>query len=79
MDDIIERNEQGAAVAASQRRQGLLSPVEPAVFFFVDIAHRSSPLFTAVSDAHAMTALRRIAHEHCRDGKPSTAWNNDTA
>lgn len=31
-----------------------------AAFFFVDIAYRSGPLFNAVSDAHAMTALWSI-------------------
>lgn len=31
-----------------------------AAFFFVDIAYRSGPLFSAVSDAHAMTALWSI-------------------
>ncbi|MGE0643159.1 MAG: sodium:calcium antiporter [Nitrospira sp.] len=28
-----------------------------AAFFFVDVAHQSEPLFNAVSDAHALTAL----------------------
>ncbi|MBK9308248.1 MAG: sodium:calcium antiporter [Nitrospira sp.] len=28
-----------------------------AAFFFVDVAHQSGPLFNAVSDAHALTAL----------------------
>jgi cation:H+ antiporter len=31
-----------------------------AAFFFVDIAYRSGPLFNALSDAHAMTALWSI-------------------
>jgi len=31
-----------------------------AAFFFVDLAYRSGPLFNAVSDAHAMTALWSI-------------------
>lgn len=31
-----------------------------AVFFFVDVAYRSGPLFNSVSDAHAITALWSI-------------------
>jgi cation:H+ antiporter len=31
-----------------------------AAFFFVDVAYRNGPLFNAVSDAHAMTALWSI-------------------
>ena len=31
-----------------------------AAFFFVDVAYRSGPLFSAVSDAHALTALWSI-------------------